>query len=105
MDAKLVFKVGRGPKSEDVAREFAAFLLGSRAHGNMPGGLGPYRNGGSDYWQLDHTNDYWMSVDENSDGTTTVSIRCRYDSQAEVIRACAALYRAKYPNSLLPEEK
>lgn len=66
---------------EDVARTFSAFLLGPLIYQNAKDSdgvwlFGPYpaSKGVCVKWQLDSSNDYWLSVDYPPAGTPAASL-------------------------------
>ncbi len=96
----LTFTIPRGMEPFDVAKTFAAYLLGStafdRPHSEREEDRffhGPYRKkeGSDKEWQLDHTNNYWLHIEGNW-GTIT----WRYPDNERVIRAAIALFEAHF---------
>ncbi len=78
-----------------VASTFTAYLLGAFAPLNT-GSLfrGPYRLKDDDSeWQLVESKDYWLLVDKKFGMGT---LQCRYKTQAPVVDAMVALYKARY---------
>jgi hypothetical protein len=91
--------VRRMPESVEIAKTFAAYVMGSVAHDNdRMLSLGPSRKEGSDStWNLDHTNNYWLHIDRD---TGRVDVTCRYDSDLPVIEAMIALYKVTRPHTI-----
>lgn len=96
----LTFIIPRGMKPFDVAKTFAAYLLGSNAFDKPLSDKeedrffhGPYRKkkGDDKSWQLYHTNNYWLRIDGD-----TGAIMWRYPDNEKVVRAAIALFNAHF---------
>lgn len=91
---EVTFDVPRGMEPEIVAETLSAYLLGSLALHNEPNRDGSRTHGPNfdhDKWQLDSSNDYWLTIDGS-----TASFRCRYPAQEAVLKAAAALFELRY---------
>lgn len=87
MYPQVSFLPPKGMDQKQIAETFAAYLLGARAHHVQ--GHGPF-NESEGRWQLDASNDYFLQAE---DGRCVLS--CRYDYQAPIIHAMAALFRLR----------
>lgn len=94
MPQTKTFSIPHGMTREQVARTFAAYLLGSLVYeesGAKKGAAskGPYRKEGSsnDRWQLDWSNDYWLHCDGDA-----AYLACRYASQEKMMRLMVDLF-------------
>lgn len=98
-------KYPQGMKPQFIADTFTALLLEHRLKGsskeNKDRKYGPYSKD-DNRWQLDHTNDYWVRVNE-SEGRYTLS--CRYDSGNQVIDALKTLFEAQHTKQVAKPKK
>ena len=90
------FTLRRSPGNVEIAKVFAAYLLGASAHTNGKElQMGPYRRreGKDDDWTLDASNDYWLHIDREAN---VASINCRHVHEERIVEAMVALYKAQY---------
>ncbi len=96
--------VQRMPESVEIAKTFAAYVMGSIAHDNDRAlNLGPYRkvDGDDGRWQLDGANNYWLYIDRD---TGRVDVTYRYTSDLPIVEAMIALYKASHPHRIDKED-
>ncbi len=92
------FSIPNGMKPEVVADIFAAYLLADRAfhYNELKSGRPPFaKNGTPQRWQLDTSNDFFLSISE--DGKSG-ELSCRYDNetQKKVVGALIELFTLRY---------
>lgn len=93
---EATFPVPQRMSRERVAMTFTAYLIGAQTFENQKNQLGhyvygPYNNQAprDDFWQLDHTNDFFLHFLEDG----TAMLRCRYEREAEVVRLAVELFK------------
>jgi len=95
------FEMPRGMSRTQIAEAFNAYLLGCLVYENedFGGGRpnGPYQKyeGADISWQLDPSNDFFLSFDDQFPDRARVS--CRYDSQRETLGLLLELFKNRYP--------
>lgn len=79
--------------SHDVAKTFSAYLLGACAFEMSPvSNTPPHKmDGMREGWQLDGSNDFWLTVDNN-----VARIGCRYDVEIPALEAMVALFKWRF---------
>ncbi len=87
-------------KKVDVAKTFAAYLMGPLAFENSSDEMSQLRNGpfrkdptSDSHWQLDDTNDFWLHIEDDGEHAT---IWCRYPGQGPIIEAAVKLFKARF---------
>jgi hypothetical protein len=89
------FEMPPGMTREDIARTFAAYLLGPLAFENEERTRGPFQkqSGSDESWQLDETNDFFLLF--LTDGRARIG--SRYDSQEAQLKALLGLFQLRFP--------
>jgi hypothetical protein len=89
---EITFEIPAEMKPAEVAKTFAAYLLGSQAFRNADLAHGPFRQheGSDESWQLDGTNDYFLHIDGNKG-----MLRDRYTREDRTIHAMVMLFKAQ----------
>src|SRR5262245_61936335 len=86
----------------DVAKTFAAYLMGPLAHDNICTSVktgeyfrGPFRKEKDNdlRCQLDDTNDYFLHFEVGG----KARIGCRYDTQEPTLKALVELFKLRFP--------
>ena len=96
----FIVDVPKNMSSKTVAEIFSAYRMGDVAFLNADRSHGPFNSDQDqdqhrDCWQLDQSNDLWVTVDKKQG---TAEIRCRYPHEEQIIEAMAVLFNASYNN-------
>jgi hypothetical protein len=97
-DMEAAFTVPNRMSREAVARALTAYLIGALVYTNVKNTHGDFTHGPyrrredqDDFWQLDHTNDFWLRF-----GANEATMLCRDEHQAEIVQAAVALFKIRY---------
>jgi hypothetical protein len=89
----LSFNFPKNMSPLEIARAFTAYRIGPIAFTEcaLRGDQGPYIMRGTNTFQIDNTNDYWMSFEGNR-----ATINCREQYQEKVISAMVQLFKLQH---------
>lgn len=79
----------RDVEPKDIAQALSAYPQGGLLFKSAPGTYGPFQDS-SDKWQLDSSNDFWLSADGDA-----LKLSCRYPAQDNVVTIMGELLKAR----------